>query len=109
MTVNQKTLDDKPHRVQYHRGMSFREDPNRVSSPDKLIVYVGRPSPWGNPFKMENEEDRERVIRLFQAHLLATLKRKPDFLEPLRGKNLACWCPLDKKCHADILLELANQ
>jgi len=29
-------------------------------------------------------------------------------LEELRGKNLACWCPLDKPCHADILLELAN-
>ena len=26
----------------------------------------------------------------------------------LRGKNLACWCPLDKPCHADVLLELAN-
>jgi hypothetical protein len=27
----------------------------------------------------------------------------------LRGKNLACWCPLDKPCHADVLLELANK
>lgn len=26
----------------------------------------------------------------------------------LKGKNLACWCPLDQKCHADILLRLAN-
>lgn len=26
----------------------------------------------------------------------------------LRGKDLACWCPLDQPCHADILLELAN-
>lgn len=26
----------------------------------------------------------------------------------LRGKNLACYCPLDKPCHADVLLELAN-
>lgn len=22
---------------------------------------------------------------------------------------IACWCPLDQPCHADILLELANQ
>lgn len=29
-------------------------------------------------------------------------------LPELRGKNLACWCSLDKPCHADILLELAN-
>jgi hypothetical protein len=27
----------------------------------------------------------------------------------LRGKNLACWCPLDQPCHADVLLELANK
>lgn len=29
-------------------------------------------------------------------------------LPKLRGKNLACWCPLDQPCHADVLLELAN-
>lgn len=27
----------------------------------------------------------------------------------LRGKDLACWCPLDQPCHADVLLELANR
>ena len=32
----------------------------------------------------------------------------PD-LEPLRGRDLACWCPLDPPCHADTILELANQ
>ena len=26
----------------------------------------------------------------------------------LRGKDLACFCPLDQPCHADVLLELAN-
>ena len=30
-------------------------------------------------------------------------------LHELRGKDLACWCPLDAPCHADVLLELANQ
>lgn len=33
---------------------------------------------------------------------------KLDFSE-LKGKNLACFCNLDKMCHADILLELANK
>jgi hypothetical protein len=32
-----------------------------------------------------------------------------EMVAPLRGKNLACWCPLDQPCHADVLLELANQ
>lgn len=30
-------------------------------------------------------------------------------LPALRGKNLACWCPLDRPCHADVLLEIANR
>lgn len=29
-------------------------------------------------------------------------------LPRLRGKNLACKCPIDQPCHADVLLELAN-
>jgi hypothetical protein len=41
---------------------------------------------------------------------------RPKFLPPalaevrreLRGKDLVCWCPLDRPCHADVLLELAN-
>jgi hypothetical protein len=28
--------------------------------------------------------------------------------EKLGGKDLACWCPLDQPCHADVLLEIAN-
>jgi hypothetical protein len=26
----------------------------------------------------------------------------------LAGRDLVCWCALDKPCHADVLLELAN-
>lgn len=32
-----------------------------------------------------------------------------DAVESLRGKDLACWCPLDQPCHADVLLEIANE
>jgi len=32
-----------------------------------------------------------------------------DVQRELRGKDLACWCPLDQPCHADILLEVANR
>jgi hypothetical protein len=31
-----------------------------------------------------------------------------DVREQLAGRDLACWCPLDQPCHADVLLELAN-
>jgi hypothetical protein len=30
-------------------------------------------------------------------------------VDDLRGHDLACWCPLDQPCHADVLLELANR
>lgn len=31
-----------------------------------------------------------------------------DIRRELRGKDLACWCPLDQPCHGDVLLEIAN-
>ena len=31
-----------------------------------------------------------------------------EIVAALRGKNLACFCPIDQPCHADVLLELAN-
>jgi hypothetical protein len=33
---------------------------------------------------------------------------KLDFSE-LKGKNLVCWCPINRPCHADILMNLANK
>jgi hypothetical protein len=27
----------------------------------------------------------------------------------LRGKDVACWCPVGKPCHADILLRIVNK
>lgn len=31
-----------------------------------------------------------------------------DVRRELAGKDLACWCPLDQPCHADVLLEISN-
>lgn len=66
-------------------------------------VYVGRPTKWGNPCKVENEGQRIHAVAWFEAHVAPKL----DVAE-LRGKNLACWCSLDKPCHADVLLRMAN-
>lgn len=30
-------------------------------------------------------------------------------LNELKGKNLACFCPLNKKCHADILIKIIDK
>jgi len=41
-------------------------------------------------------------------HTFSNIIRPHSRLRELRGKNLMCWCALDKPCHADILLEIAN-
>jgi hypothetical protein len=33
---------------------------------------------------------------------------RDDIVRELRGHDLACWCPLDQPCHADVLLAVAN-
>ena len=70
-------------------------------------VYVGRPTKWGNPFKIGVDGNRQEVIRKYRQYLLSNPKLLSQ-LEELKDKNLACWCsPLP--CHGDVLLELANK
>lgn len=100
-------------------------------------VYVGRPSVWGNPFP-EPTFGLDRSLRLFRnsvqgiwspsvfaendpdhivgfaykEHLRWTRRLGGHPLEVIRselaGRDLACWCPLNQPCHADVLLEFAN-
>jgi hypothetical protein len=84
-------------------------------------VSVARPTKWGNPFRIgdvksfgpaysgrdEQVRDAEHACQLFRQRLF-NLRSAAELVFPLRGKNLACWCPLDQPCHADVLLELAN-
>lgn len=78
-------------------------------------VYVGRPSKWGNPFKVGiDAEDLNTCLLYYEYWICDTIGSKNYLynsldISELKGKNLACWCPLDKPCHADILLRLANQ
>ena len=124
-------------------------------------VYVGRPTKWGNPFRLRTGYGLARVPAVvhpmaweYEGRISADGMRHDyhhddgtvtvchvrymtaaetmecylqyitgggwplDFvsdahlaLDPseLRGRDLACWCPLDQPCHADVLLELANR
>lgn len=76
-------------------------------------VYVGRPSRWGNPWRVRRGP--RNAYRVTLPSIAVDRFRKSfaelaplGFFEPLRGHDLACWCPLDQPCHADVLLELAN-
>lgn len=73
-------------------------------------VYVGRPTKWGNPFRLGVDGDREECISKYEKMLRErTLINNEYWLEPLRGKDLACWCPLDKSCHAEVILKILSE
>ena len=61
-------------------------------------VYIGRGSPWGNPFKIGEHGTRDEVCDRFEREILPTLD-----LEPLRGRDLICWCK-PARCHGDAIL-----
>lgn len=81
-------------------------------------VYIGRPGPYGNcyshlPGKGEVLVDsRERAIQLFEEDMRAALRDDPlavaDFLSPLAGRVLGCWCA-PKTCHGDVLVRLCQE
>lgn len=113
-----------PEEVQRRRVKGFRLPPNTVS--------VTRPGVFGNPFtpagcreagyEGTDEQISKRCVETFriwlgphwreawdgeesEARRAKLLKRLPELL----GKNLACYCPIGKPCHRQVLLELANE
>ena len=72
-----------------------------------LLVDVDRGTPWGNPYKMAREKDRDEVCDRYEEHF-AGLPDIHDRLGELRGKVLACWC-YPKRCHAMYLCALASK
>ena len=92
-----------PSRIQIRRTRGWRKPPGGI--------VVGRPGKWGNPYKAApGQRTAEEAVRLYRRDLLTgklafTLT---DVRRELAGKDLMCWCALDRPCHADVLLELAN-
>ncbi|RAK24073.1 uncharacterized protein DUF4326 [Salipiger aestuarii] len=60
------------------------------------------------PFDMKPDCLNRQGRRAMWDHLAARRAQIFDRLPDLRGKDLACWCPLDAPCHADVLLRMAN-
>lgn len=112
-----------PKRIQRKRTKGWRMPAGAVS--------VARPGLFGNPFTIAacvesgfaaDEAEAARVcVDAFRDWLAGDgwaagmspdwPKRRATILDGLpllRGKDLACFCPLDQPCHADVLLELAN-
>lgn len=93
--------------------------------------YVGRGTRWGNPFRVVRARSLWEVwygvtardttwvaaagaeidatvaaVNMFAAALRdgALLITVADVRRELAGLDLACWCPPDQPCHADVLL-----
>lgn len=71
-------------------------------------IYVGRPTKWGNPYRIGPHGDRDLVIYQYEKYI----EDNPDLwdaaVRELRGHDLVCWCA-PEPCHADILLKIANE
>lgn len=70
-------------------------------------VYIGRPSKWGNPFKIGHDGTRAEVIAKYEKHI----RERPDLLKALpelRGKRLGCHCK-PMPCHGDVLVRLLKE
>lgn len=89
-------------------------------------VYVGRGSRWGNDFRVDSNTTPAEAVDLYTDMIQRWGKQTADskllhdglgvwdgqiyanIRQHLAGKDLACWCPLDQPCHADVLLKLAD-
>ena len=117
-----------PQRIQRKRERDWKAPVGTVN--------VTRPGKFGNPFRVVQWvaksaihstevwaviiDDRvvllsdykemaiKEAISQFELYLQRKIVGEPRFLEPLRGKNLMCFCSLNNPCHADILLYYAN-
>ena len=65
-------------------------------------VYIGRGSLWGNPYKIGIDGTRDGVCDLFEKFVLPELD-----VEPLRGKDLVCFCA-PYRCHGDSIIKKLN-
>jgi hypothetical protein len=109
----------KPIRVQRKRTKGWKMPEN--------TVYVGRPTKWGNPYKVsgwfipqgeiitnpfnpkrEMCKTHQQAVDLYKSWVRRELEYKRLNIKDITGKNLSCFCPLDKPCHVDVLLEIAN-
>lgn len=96
-------------RVQLRRMRGYRKPAG--------AVVVTRVTRWGNPYRVGDPHPEHgrpmtaaEAIELYRVHLGPGGDRALDLhavRAALAGRDLACFCPLDAPCHADVLLALA--
>ena len=85
-------------------------------------VYIGRPTKWGNPYKVGKNRTAKEAVNLYIDYLEKPIHKDfPDTkkyhllgLYELEGKDLACWCgewefgEPEIDCHGVVLMKMAN-
>lgn len=104
--VFQAFMSKKPHKI---IPVITTKVANRDRG-DEYDVYIGRRGPWGNPFHIGQDGDRDEVVNKYRKYFYESVLTDPsrkDALLALRGKRLGCHCkPL--ACHGDIIAEYLN-
>jgi hypothetical protein len=79
-------------------------------------LKVDRTTRWGNPFTPAECGSVAAAVAQHGRWMRGEIAAPDGALPPsadavqagLRGHHLACWCPLDGPCHAELLLAIAN-
>ena len=96
--------------------MSAAADGPRVYSmrksaekPPPDAVRCDRKTPYGNPFEIGRDGDRDTVLAKHEAWFFASeqAELRDRVRRELRGRDLKCWCA-PERCHCDVLLRFAN-
>ena len=74
---------------------------------DSYDVYIGRPSKWGNPFKVGRDGIQGECVDFYRDWIRqpAQIALFNAVKSELKGKRLGCWCK-PKLCHGDVLVEI---
>jgi hypothetical protein len=90
----------RPQRLQRQRTRGWRKPVN--------AVYVGRPSRWGNPYRVGRDGTAAACVALFRARYAQNVRYRQEVQATLAGHDVLCWCAPGAPCHADVLLQWAN-
>ena len=89
-----------PIRIQRQRTKGWRMPPN--------TVYIGRPSAFGNPYRVGIDGDALTCVQKFEAKYAHNVAYRAAVAAELAGRDLACWCKEGGACHGNTLLRWAN-
>lgn len=92
-----------PKRIVLSRTAGWRLPPGAVS--------CARPHRYSNPFVMGEHMTRDQAVDGFERALAEGRLQfsEQEVRDKLAGRDLACWCRLDQRCHVDVLLAVANR